>query len=51
MSYKDRTFCASQTDNHTCEREMSEEDKRIVENTWELVSWAKFCEEKVEDRE
>ena len=30
MTYKDRTFCASQTDNHTCGREMSEEKLDII---------------------
>ena len=45
MTYKDRTFCASKTDNHTCGREMSDIDKTIVEMTGELVAYAKFCEE------
>ena len=48
--YKDRTFCASQTDNHTCGREMNDQDKRNVEKTGELVSYAKFCEEKLQQK-
>jgi hypothetical protein len=34
MCYKDRTFCGSQVDNHTCGREFTEEDRKGAEAWW-----------------
>jgi len=49
LSYRDKTFCCSKTDNHTCDREFTEEDKIKAEKWWGNkeypVSLSKFCEE------
>jgi hypothetical protein len=45
ITYKDRTFCASDVKVHTCGRELTEEDKEKAEDAGLPVAYGKFCEE------
>lgn len=55
ISYKDRTFCASEVDDHNCSREFTKQDAIDAEKWWGSkdfpVAWAKFCKEDKEDSE
>ncbi len=44
LCYKDRTFCASQVEVHTCERELTEEDKKNAEKLGLPIAYADFCD-------
>ena len=46
ICYKDKTFCASDAEVHTCGRELAEEDKKYAENIGLPIAYSKFCEEK-----
>lgn len=43
MSYKDRTYCSSGVEKHTCGRELSKEDKENAERLGLLVAYGDFC--------
>jgi len=44
LCYKDKTFCASDVKNHTCSRELTEEDKKRAQKLGLCIAWGKFCE-------
>ena len=48
-SYRDTTFCASEVAEHTCGRELTEQDAIDAEKWWGgidyPVAYAEFCEE------
>ena len=49
MSYRDTTFCASKVTEHTCGREITEQDAINAEKWWGgkdyPVAYSKFCKE------
>lgn len=45
MCYKDRTFCASEVKEHTCGREITEEELKHAKEIGLPIAWGKFCEE------
>lgn len=49
ISYKDKAFCKSDVEKHTCGREFTEKDAKAAEKWWGgknyPVAWGKFCEE------
>lgn len=45
MTYRDKTFCASETEHHTCGRELTEEDKERAKEMGLPIAYGKFCEE------
>lgn len=51
MSYRDKTFCSSEVEVHTCGREFTKEDAKKAYTWWGgedyPVAWGKFCEEKL----
>jgi len=44
ITYRDRTFCASEVEKHTCGRELTEEDKKRAEEIGLPIAYGKFCE-------
>lgn len=45
MTYKDMTFCASLTCRGKCNRQLTKEDlKYLDENPWHWVSMREFCD-------
>ena len=55
ICYRDRTFCASEVEEHTCDREFTEEDAKDAEKWWGSkeypIAFGKFCKEKEEEDE
>lgn len=51
ISYRDKTYCCSEVEKHTCGREFTEQDKIDAEKWWGgddyPVAFSKFCEEGV----
>ena len=45
LSYADKTFCASKVEHHTCNRELTEKDRKQAKKLGLPIAWAKFCEE------
>jgi len=52
ISFRDRAYCSSNTKNHTCGREFTEEDRIAAQKWWggegAPVSYGAFCENDVE---
>jgi len=44
LCYKDRTFCASEVEEHTCGRVLTKEESEHAIKINLPVSYAKFCE-------
>lgn len=48
LCYKDKTFCSSKVEKHTCWREFTEQDAIDAENWWGWkdypVAYGDFCE-------
>ena len=49
LCYKDKTFCASETNHHTCGRELSDEMRAEAIRLDMPIAWAKFCKEDKDD--
>ncbi len=45
VCYKDTTFCASETDNHTCGRELPEGEEQRAEEFGLPLCYSYFCGE------
>ncbi len=45
ITYKDKTFCASEVKHHTCGRELTEGDKKHAEEIGLPIAYGKFCED------
>lgn len=45
MTYKDKTFCASEVEKHTCGRELTKEDENRAKELAMPIAFSKFCEE------
>lgn len=45
LCYRDKTFCASEVEHHTCGRELSEEEAKKAEEMGMPIAWGKFCKE------
>jgi peroxiredoxin len=45
MSYRDRTFCASEVEKHSCGRELSETEQVLAVRAGLPIAWGRFCEE------
>lgn len=45
ICYKDKTFCASEVKEHTCGRELTDEDNKHAEEIGLPIAYSKFCEE------
>lgn len=49
ICYKDRSYCGSKVEEHTCGREFTEEDAIDAEKWWGSkdypVAYIKYCEE------
>jgi len=49
ISYKDKAYCASEVEEHTCGREFTEQDAKDAEKWWGSdnypVAYGKFCED------
>lgn len=45
ICYKDKTFCSSDVEEHTCGREMAQEEKRDAERMNLPVAYGEFCTE------
>lgn len=43
LCYKDRTFCASKVEKHTCGRELSPEDEKRAEELGLPIAYGEFC--------
>lgn len=47
ISYKDRAFCSSKVEIHTCDREFTEEDALNAEKWWGgkdyPIAYGEFC--------
>jgi len=50
MPYNDTTYCASNTKNHTCGRELTEEDKKKAIERGLPIAMGKFCEDTKEEK-
>jgi hypothetical protein len=48
LCYKDKTFCASDVETHTCGRELTREDEARAEKIGLPIMYAHFCEAKLE---
>ena len=44
ICYRDRTFCASEVEVHTCGRELSAEDKENAERLGLPIAYCNFCD-------
>ena len=44
LCYKDKTFCASKTENHTCGREITKEEQDHAKELNLPIAYALFCE-------
>lgn len=51
MTYKDRTFCASNVKEHTCGRELTDEMREEAIELGLPISWSYFCEENKESND
>lgn len=51
IGYKDRTYCGSEVEDHTCGREFTEQDAKEAEKWWGgkdyPVEYGKFCEDEL----
>lgn len=45
IHYKDRAFCASDVEKHTCGRELTKEDEERAVEMGLPIAWGNFCEE------
>jgi len=43
ICYKDKTFCSSQVDKHTCGREITKEEIERAERLGLPIAYADFC--------
>jgi len=43
ISYKDKTFCSSEVEEHICDREITKQQKREAKRLGLLVSYSYFC--------
>jgi hypothetical protein len=43
LCYKDKTFCSDNIKNHTCNRELTEEDRANAEKLGLPVAYGSFC--------
>jgi len=43
ICYKDKTFCASEVEVHTCGRELTWEDKKRAEEIGLPIAYGDFC--------
>jgi hypothetical protein len=50
ICYKDKTFCASEVEKHTCGRELKEEDKKKAEEIGLPIAYGEFCEEDLTEK-
>ena len=52
ICYKDKVFCSSEVEVHTCGREFTEEDAEKAKEWWGgddyPVAWGDFCQARVE---
>ena len=44
LCYKDKTFCASEVENHTCGREITNEQVSEASLMEIPIAWGDFCE-------
>jgi hypothetical protein len=44
LCYKDKCFCSSQVDKHTCGREITQDELEHAEKTGLPIAYSKFCE-------
>ena len=44
ISYKDQAYCASEVEEHTCGRELTEEEKKHAEEIEMPIAWGYYCE-------
>lgn len=49
ICYKDRTFCASEVEKHTCGREITPEEIKDAKRIGLPICYADFCKESKED--
>ena len=49
ICYKDKTYCNSKVENHTCGRELSEEEKEHAKELGLPIAYGKFCEELIKE--
>ncbi len=47
ICYKDRTFCASEVEEHTCGREITPKEIEEAKELGLPIAYGNFCEEKV----
>jgi len=43
ICYKDKTFCSSQVDHHTCGRQITEDELAYAEKIGLPVAYSDFC--------
>lgn len=46
ICYRDRTFCSSKTEEHTCGREITPEEIKHAEELGLPIAYGDFCEPK-----
>ena len=49
ICYKDKIYCGSKTDNHTCEAVITEEELKHAQEIGLPIAYIKFCEEKEDE--
>lgn len=47
ICYKDKTFCSSDVEKHTCGRELSEKEKNHAEEIGIPIAYSEFCNKEV----
>lgn len=45
ICYKDKTFCSSDVEVHTCGREITEEEIKHAEEIGLPIAWSEFCKQ------
>lgn len=51
ITYRDRTFCASQVKVHTCGRELTETEKQEAIKLELPIAYGEFCKVDLSDKE
>ena len=47
FTYKDKTFCASKVEKHTCGRDITEEEQKHAEEIGMPIAYQYFCRDMV----
>ena len=49
LCYRDRSYCGSNTENHTCSSVLTEEERQHANEINLPIAYIKYCEEEVDN--